>query len=55
MVFLFSPDKYPEVDLFDHMVVQFLIFGETSILLCIVDASIYIPLGDILEAIYNRM
>ena len=39
LVLLFSLDKYPEVELLDHMVVLFLIFGGSSI----VAAPIYIP------------
>ena len=39
LVLLFSLDKYPEVELLDHMVVLFLIFWGISI----VAAPIYIP------------
>ena len=39
VVFLY---KYPEVELLDHMVVLFLIFWETSTLISIVAAPIYI-------------
>ena len=41
LVFLFSLDKYPEVELLDHMVVLFLIFWGTSILFSIVVAPSY--------------
>ena len=41
LVFLFSSDKYPGVELLDHMVV--LIFLGTFILFSIVAALIYIP------------
>ena len=43
LVFLFSLDKYTEVELLDHMVTLFLIFLETSILFSIMTAPIYIP------------
>ena len=42
-VFLFSYDKYPELELLDHMVILFLIFWETSTLFSIITAPIYIP------------
>ena len=42
-VFLFSSDKYPEVELLDRMVVLFLTFKVTSILFSIMAAPIYIP------------
>ena len=44
-VFLFSLDKYPEVELLDHMVVLFLIFWGSSMLLfpTAVNAAIYVP------------
>ena len=41
--FFFFLDKYPEVELFNHVVVLFLIFWGTSILFSIVAAPIYIP------------
>ena len=41
-VILFPLGKHPEVKWLDHMVVLFLIFWESSILLSIVSASVYI-------------
>ena len=43
LVFLFSLDKYPHVELLDHMVVLFLIFWETSILFSKATTPICIP------------
>ena len=43
LVFSFSLDKYPKVELLDHMVALFLIFWETSISSSVVAAPIYIP------------
>ena len=43
LVFLFSLDKYPEVDLLDDTVFLFKNFWETSTLFSIVAAPIYIP------------
>ena len=44
LVFLFSSDKYPEVELLNHMVFLFLIFFlGISIMFSIVAAPIYIP------------
>ena len=43
LVFSFSSDKYPEVELLDHMVVLFLIFWGISILSSILAVSIYSP------------
>ena len=43
LVFLCFSDMYPEVELLDHMVVLFLIFRETSIMVSIVATPIYIP------------
>ena len=43
VVFLFSLDKYPEVELLDHMLVPLLIFWGVSILFSIMAALIYIP------------
>ena len=45
LVFLFSLDKYPGVELLGHMVVLFLIFWGISILFYIVAALIYIPVN----------
>ena len=42
-MFWVSSDKYPELELLGHMVVQFLIFRGTSILFSIVAAPIYNP------------
>ena len=42
LVFSFSSDKYPEVELLDHLVVLFLIFGGNSILFSTVVGPIYI-------------
>ena len=42
-MFLFSLDKYSEVELLDHMEVLFLIFYGPFILVSTVAASIYIP------------
>ena len=39
----FSSDKYTEVALLDHIVVLFLVFWGTSVLFCIMAASICIP------------
>jgi len=47
LVFLFSPDKYPDVELLYHIVVLFLIFWETSILFLIVAAQIDIPTNSV--------
>ena len=41
--FLFSSNKYPEVELLDYMVVLFLIFWGNSILFATVAALAYIP------------
>ena len=41
----FPLGKYREVELLDHMVVQFLIFGGNCMLFCIVAAAIYIPIN----------
>ena len=41
-VFTFFPDRYPGLKLLDHMVVLFLLFWGTSMLLSIVTVSIYI-------------
>ena len=38
---LFPSDKYPEVELLDHMVVLFLIFGENAMLFFIVAAPVF--------------
>ena len=43
LVFLFSLDKYTEVELLIHIVVLFLIFWETCTMLSIVAAPIYLP------------
>ena len=43
LVFSFHLDKYPKVELLDHMVVLFLILGGASILFSIVAAPISIP------------
>ena len=43
IMILFPSDKNTEVELLDHMVVLFLIFWGTFILLSIVTAPIYIP------------
>ena len=42
MVILFPLDKYPDVELLDHVVVLFVIFKGTSILFSTVAAPIYI-------------
>lgn len=42
LMFLFSSDIYPGVELLDHIVVLFLVFKEPSILFSVV-ASVYIP------------
>ena len=39
----FLLDKYPEVELLDHMVVLFLVFWGTSILLFMTAVPVYIP------------
>ena len=43
LVFSYSLDKYPEVELLDYMVVLFLIFGGTDALFLIMAVQIYIP------------
>ena len=43
LVFLFLLDKYPSIELLDHMVVLFLAFFRTSILFYIADESTYTP------------
>ena len=43
LVFLFSSDKYPGVELLDHVVVLFLIFWGIAIMFSIVTASMCIP------------
>ena len=43
IVFFFSLDKYPKVELLGNVVVLFLIFGGISILFFRVAAPIYIP------------
>ena len=48
LVFLFSWDKYPEVELLDGMVVLFLIFLRTSIHF-IVATPIYIPTNKVAD------
>ena len=40
LVFLFSLDKYPEVELLDHMVVLLLISGST----CILSSTVLVPI-----------
>ena len=45
LVFLFSLEKYPEVELLDHMAVLFLIFWGTSILFSIVATSVCISVN----------
>ena len=42
-MYLFSSDKYPEVELLDYTVVLFLVFGGNFILFSIVTVLIYIP------------
>ena len=42
-VFLFPSDKYPEVELLDHIIVLFLVFWGAPTLFSIVAAPIYIP------------
>lgn len=41
-MFLFTSDKYPEVELLDHMVVLFLIFRGAFVMLSILVVPIYI-------------
>ena len=43
LVFSFPLHRYPEMELLDHMVVLFLIFWGTSVLISIVAAQVYIP------------
>ena len=43
LLFSFSSDKYPEVELLDHMIVLFLVFWETFILFSIAAVPVYIP------------
>ena len=43
LLFSFSLNKYPEVDLLDHMATLFLVFWGPSILFSIVAAPTYIP------------
>ena len=42
-VFIFFLDKYPEVELLDHMAILFLVFLGISILFSIVAVPVYIP------------
>ena len=49
LVVSFSLDKYPEVELLDYMVVLFLVFGGTSILLSILTIPIYMPTNSVQE------
>ena len=46
---LISLDKFPEMELLDHMIVLFLVFGRSSILFFIVAAPIYIPINSAQE------
>ena len=48
LVFSFSSDIYPGVELLDHMLFLFLIFWETSILFSIVAIPIYVPTNSVL-------
>ena len=43
LVFLFSSDKYPEVELLDQIVALLLVFKGITILFSIVATQIYIP------------
>ena len=43
LVFLFSSEKYPEVEFLDHLVVLVLIFWGTTTLFSIAAAFSYIP------------
>lgn len=43
LLFLFSLNKDPEVDLVHHMLILLLIFGGSSILFSIVFSAVYIP------------
>ena len=47
LVFSFSSDKHPVVELQDHMVVLFLVFETPSILFSIVAAPVYIPTNSV--------
>ena len=49
-VFLFSLENYTELELLDHMVVQFLIFWGPSILFSIMAVPIYIPTNSVQES-----
>ena len=49
LVFLFSLDLYPGVELLDHKVVPLWVFWETSILFPIVVTPIYIPTNSVPE------
>ena len=53
LVFSFSSDKYPEVELLDHMVVLFLIFWGTSLLFSIVAAPIYISTNSVEGSLFS--
>ena len=47
LVFLFSSDIYPRVELLDHMVVLFLVFWGTFVLFSVVTTPIYIPTNSV--------
>ena len=47
LVFLFSSDIYPGVELLHHIVVQVLVFGGTAILFSLLAESIYSPTNSV--------
>ena len=51
-MFSFSWDKYPGVELLDHVVVLFFVFWGTSVLISIVAAPIYIPTNSVLGSLF---
>ena len=53
LVFLFSSNKYPVVDLLNHVVFPFLIFWGIFILLSIVAASVYTPINSAQGSLFS--
>ena len=47
LVFLFSSDTYPGVELLDHMTVLFSVVSGASVLFCTEAAPIYIPTNSV--------
>ena len=53
LMFSFSLDIYPGVELLDHKVVLFLVFWGTSILFSLVDALTYIPTSSVKCSLFS--